>query len=56
MTAWLWVLGGAAMMLVPFVFSAKIGIAIFVALVMIISFAPIVYSYLYYRSASDKPD
>ncbi len=56
MTAWLWVVGGAAMMLVPFVFSMEVGIAVFVSLVLLISFAPIIYSYVYYQSASDKTD
>ena len=56
MTAWLWVFGGAAMMLVPFLFSMEIGIAVFIGLVLIISFAPILYSYLFYQTATDKPD
>jgi len=53
-SAWLWVTGGLAMMIVPFVTSLSISISIMTALILIMSFVPIIYSYLYYRSATDK--
>lgn len=56
MSGRLWVGGGLVMMLVPFVLSGASAITAFIALVLIISFVPIIYSYVYYRSASDKPE
>lgn len=53
-TAWLWVGAGLAMIIAPFVFAPTIAVTVVVALVLIISFAPITYSYVHYQSATDK--
>ena len=54
-TAWLWVGGGLALLLLPFALSGAMAVYVAIALVMLISFAPIVYSYVFYKSAADKP-
>ena len=53
-SSWLWVLGGAALMVAPFFFSIEVGVIIIVTLVLVLSFLPILYSYLFYRTATDK--
>jgi len=53
-TAWLWVGGGLAMLLIPFVLSGAPSVYASIGLVTIISIMPIIYSYLFYQSASDK--
>ena len=54
MTAWLWVGGGAFMMLIPFVWTGMPAIIALIAVSTLISFVPIIYSYVFYQSASDK--
>ena len=56
LSGWLWVAGGLAMMILPFVTSLELSVVLMVALILIMSFVPIIYSYLYYRTAKDKID
>lgn len=56
LSAWLWVAGGIGMIITPFLFSLQISVAVFVTLILIVSFAPIIYSYVYFQSATDKTE
>ncbi len=55
-TARLWVAGGLVMIAAPLFLSNAIGIFVLIGLILSIVIVPIVYSYIYYRSAEDKAD
>ena len=56
MSARLWVGGGLAMLAIPFALSGAPAVYVLVGLVTLLSFVPIVYAYVFYKSAADRPD
>lgn len=55
LSARLWVAGGLAMIVTALLMPSVAGVLVFAALALSIGFVPVVYSYIYYRTAKDKP-